>query len=140
MGMIRAVPLALLLTLGGCAPADGPTTAASPATADSRAPTLHDCGTWDLGQGEPVPPQARTCLADAVRDRQPARLVVTWPTIEGDPITTSYLVRRDGRVDVTTDDRRDLFGSGRIERQTCEGPPNTNELPSFDRCSSPEPG
>ena len=138
------VLLALPLALGACE-ATGPETATPPAgspTARSDAgvaPDLTDCGTWTVGQGDRLAAQAADCLRDATRDRRPARLVVTFPTTEGDPITTSYLVRADGRVEVTTDSRRDRFGSGRIERQTCQGLRPDASRPVFTDCSTPQP-
>ncbi|MFC8619774.1 DUF4362 domain-containing protein [Micromonospora purpureochromogenes] len=148
MGKTRAIALALLLAVAACAPADGAPTASPPTTAappSAASPTAvgpdapRDCGTWTVEQGEELTPRAGACLGDALRDRLPARLVVTAPTVEGDPITTSYLTRPDGRVEVTTDARRDRFGSRRVERQICDGPPIAAGLPVFGRCSTPQP-
>lgn len=143
----RVVLLALPLALGACDAGGRETAAAPPAGSPtpsqsfiaSVAPELSDCGTWTVGQGERLAPQAADCLRDAVRDRRPARLVVTAPTVEGDPITTSYAVRADGRVEVTIDSRLDRFGSGRIERQTCQGPVLDAGRPAFADCSTPQP-
>lgn len=136
------VALAVALLLAGCAvqstPAAGPT---PPPSVPPVGPGTRDCGTLTLRQGQELPANAVQCVIEAVGARQPARLVITLPTVEGDPITTSYAVAVDGRVEVTTDSRADRFGSGHLERRTCTGPTvqDGHFLLSFATCSSPEP-
>lgn len=132
--------LAVALLLAGCAvqptPAAGP---APPPSIPEVGQGTRDCGTLILGQGQEMPADAVKCVVEAVEARQAARLVVTFPTVEGDPVTTSYAVAVDGRVEVTTDARADRFGSGRVERQTCTGPTvQKGDVLSFATCSSPE--
>ncbi|GIJ79108.1 hypothetical protein SAMN05443287_101557 [Micromonospora phaseoli] len=134
--------MAVATLLAGCAAQ--PTPAAGPTSSPSIPPTAagtRDCGTLTLRQGQELPPDALQCVIEATETRQPAQLVVTLPTIEGDPITTSYSVTADGQVEVTTDARADRLGSGNVERQTCTGPTIQDGLRlSFATCSSPEVG
>ncbi|MGR6321414.1 DUF4362 domain-containing protein [Micromonospora soli] len=111
----------------------------SPEPWTGRTPNPADCGTWTLPQGGRLPAGATECLSGALRDRQPARMRVTAPTTEGDPITTDYLVRVDGRVEVTVDSRRDRFGARRIERLVCTGSVKYAPVPTFPTCSTPAP-
>ncbi|MGY0004584.1 DUF4362 domain-containing protein [Micromonospora sp. I033] len=143
-----AAVLALFLALAGCAtrePAtrDAPAPAAPPAASPTplvlRTAGPTECGSWTLPQGGELPAAATGCFGDAVRERRAARLRVTAPSVEGDPITTDHLVRADGRVEVTVDARRDRFGSGRIERLVCAGPVTFRPLPAFATCSTPAP-
>ncbi|MEV4493439.1 DUF4362 domain-containing protein [Micromonospora coxensis] len=141
MAHARIASSALLLTLTACTsapggPAASPTAPAPAGNTTAVTGTVIDCGAWTLGQGEALPTRAGGCLRDAARDRRPARLVVTAPTVEGDPIVTTYVTRPDGRVEVTTDARQDRFGSGRIERRICaELDVTDRDLPVGDRCS-----
>ncbi|MEV6811153.1 DUF4362 domain-containing protein [Micromonospora sp. NPDC051296] len=132
--------LAVTLLLAGCAaqptPAAGPP---PPPSEPSVEPGTRDCGTFILGQGQGVPVDVMQCLIQAAGARQSARLVVTNPTVEGDPITTSYAVAGDGRVEVTTDARADRLGSGKVERQTCTEPAvQDDRWLGFATCSSPK--
>lgn len=127
------------LLLAGCAVRPHPTATPTPPPPEPFVGAgTQDCGTLVLQQGQEVPREAVQCFVEAVTARRPARLVVTLPTVEGDPVTTTYAVAIDGRVEVTTDARADRFGSGRVERQTCTGPAVQDGLPSFATCSSPE--
>ncbi|SBV28491.1 hypothetical protein GA0070620_4034 [Micromonospora krabiensis] len=135
----RTLAVALLLT--GCVVQSTPTAApTAPPSAQPAEPGSHDCGTLLLRQGQTVPTDALRCVVEAADNRQQARLVVTQPTTEGDPITTTYAVLGDGRVEVTTDARADRFGSGRVERQTCTGPSiEDGSRLSFATCVSGAP-
>ncbi|MBM0226848.1 DUF4362 domain-containing protein [Micromonospora sp. ATA51] len=129
-------------TLTGCASVHPPPRTGPPPA--PFVPTTHagrqDCGAVSLGQGDTPPPASLRCFLDAVHDHTPARLLITAPTVEGDPITTSYLAGADGRVEVITDARADHYGSGRVERQTCTGPTDDQgHWLSFATCSTPEP-
>ena len=78
---------------------------------------LPSCGSVDLGQGETIPQDAIDCLADA--GDQGAELVVTMPTVEGDPIVTYYRALPTGGVEVFTDMTQDAFGGG-WAHEVCE--------------------
>ncbi|GIE95257.1 DUF4362 domain-containing protein [Paractinoplanes rishiriensis] len=80
-----------------------------------------DCGTFKLGQGEHLPVTAGECFVDAVRGGKLARLAVTRPTTEGDPIPYTYTSRLDGSVEVITDRRQDAFGTRTVTRDVCTG-------------------
>ncbi|MEH0842128.1 DUF4362 domain-containing protein [Micromonospora sp. CPCC 205711] len=147
MGTTRTAPLALLLALAACTPTEsGPAAAPSgpsvppPGTTAPATDAVRECGTWTVAQGGELPARAAGCLLDAVRDRRPARLVVTRPTVEGDPITTSFVAGSDGRVEVTEDGRLDRFGSRRIERRTCTAVTLDHGWPVGAPCSPPRSG
>lgn len=94
-----------------------------------------DCGTFSLNQGSLLPATAITCLVDAVKQRKQARLQVTRPTVEGDPIITWYATRPDGIVEVTRDATKDKFGGGvGITRELCSGPVPEGDSVRFERC------
>lgn len=97
---------------------------------------MTDCDTFNLSQGDRLPESAARCLVDAVQAGQPARLKVTRPTTEGDPIPVTYTAGADSRVEVITDSRQDGFGTQVITRQTCTEPTATPEL-QFAQCSDP---
>ncbi|GIF50335.1 hypothetical protein Afe04nite_48740 [Asanoa ferruginea] len=132
--------MAATLLLAGCTAE--PIPAARPTAPPSEPPVeldTQDCGALSLRLGQNVPASVLQCVIDAAGARRPARLVITRPTVEGDPFTTSYAVAVDGRVEVTTDARADRFGSGQVERQTCAGPTvQDDHWLSFATCSSPE--
>ena len=132
--------LAVTLLLAGCTAQ--PSLAARPTAPPSEPPVeldTQDCGALVLRQGQEVPASVLRCVIEAAGARQPARLVITRPTIEGDPITTSYAVAVDGRVEVTTDARADRFGSGQVKRQTCTRPTVQHDhWLGFATCSTPE--
>ena len=70
------------------------------------------CGEETLEQGGGGRNEkARRCLAEALRKGHAAELVSTSPTVEGDPITTIYRVRRDGDVVLFVDDSEDAFAA-----------------------------
>ncbi|MFR9774804.1 DUF4362 domain-containing protein [Micromonospora sp. MS34] len=132
--------LALSLTPAACGTTDPDAVPPDPPQAHAtRSPARPDCGVWTLGQGDRLPTEAAECLDGALRDGQEARMRVIAPTIEGGPITTDYLVRVDGRVEVIADGRRDRYGAGRIERRICTGPVSYTPVPSFPTCSTPTP-
>ncbi|MFC7550355.1 hypothetical protein [Plantactinospora sp. GCM10030261] len=144
-----AVAGAVLLVAGGLGayqivghrpPATGPATTTEAVVAD--------CGTFALDQGERLPAGAVSCFVDAAGTGRPARLTVSTPTAEGDPITESYAADAAGRITVVIDTRRDRYGSPGVSRRTCTGPaaggdhaPDalTGFSPwlAFDSCSEP---
>ncbi|AEV86602.1 hypothetical protein ACWT_5585 [Actinoplanes sp. SE50] len=126
--LLGAALLCSLLT------ACGDAEVAAPAADPGAAAGVTDCGTFTLGQGESLPASAARCLIEAVHAGRPARLAVTRPTVEGDPIPVTYTAGADGRVEVVTDARRDRFGGRTVTRDFCTGPSATPEL-EFARCS-----
>jgi hypothetical protein len=98
-----------------------------------------DCGTHVLHQGERLPDAALTCFLDAVAGKHRARLAVTRPTTEGDPIHFLYVADGTGAVQLTTDAREDSFGPRDVTRQLCTGPFADHGYIAFAQCSSPAP-
>jgi hypothetical protein len=98
-----------------------------------------DCGTFNLPINDGLPDSAARCLIEAVQAGHSARLRVTRPTDEGDPIPVSYTAGADRRVEVITDSRQDTFGTQVIVRQTCKGPIFTGRGLDFGECSEAAP-
>ncbi|MFS3128361.1 hypothetical protein ACLM5J_08135 [Nocardioides sp. Bht2] len=59
------------------------------------------------------------CLRNALEDGRAAEAVVTFTTVEGDPVVRYLRVRRNGAVEVFTDSTQDKFGSRAWEQGTC---------------------
>jgi hypothetical protein len=114
-------------------PLDGGPMIAAPSDRVSPDATT-DCGTFTLGQGEHLPADAAQCLISAARTGRPAKLAVTRPTTEGDPIPMTYTAR-DGKVEVLTDTRADNFGPKTLTLQTCTGPGIVDREFHWDSCS-----
>jgi hypothetical protein len=133
------VPVLAGLTLAACGGEPDPPPRATVAGATPSATVvLADCGTYELSQGDEVPESAARCLVEAVGAGRPARLKVTRPTTEGDPIPVTYTAGADGRVEVITDSRQDNFGAKVVTRHTCTGPVATPRL-DFTHCAEPTP-
>ena len=75
----------------------------------------------------------------ALLGTEPARLKVTVRSMEGHPIPLTYTGGVDGRVEVITDSRQDVFGARIVTRQTCTGPTVGELHPGFAKCSEPTP-
>jgi hypothetical protein len=116
----------------------GPDPAPRAATVPSASAVMTDCGTFTLSQGDRVPDSAARCLVEAVRARHPARLKVTRPSTEGEPIPVTYTAGADGHVEVVTDSRQARFGTQEVTRSTCTEPVAAPEL-EFARCSEATP-
>jgi hypothetical protein len=131
---VLCVPLAL----AACA---GPVPQAAPRLAGQTpaAVAAADCGTFELSQAEHAPATAIDCFVDAVRAGRPAELRITRPTVEGDPIPTTYVAGADRRIEVTTDTTRDNFGPRLVHRQVCVDPVVVRGGLTFAQCSSPVP-
>lgn len=71
-------------------------------------------------------------LAEVDADR-PTVWDVRSVTVEGDPTPVRYDFDGD-RVTITTDDRRDEFGSGGVHVQVCDGVEATAWLPAGTDC------
>jgi hypothetical protein len=115
---------------------NGPSTTLSPG---QGTPDRLDCGTFTLGQADTLPDSAARCFIDAASAGHPARLKVTSPTVEGDPIPVTYTAGADGRTEVITDTRQDGFGPRQITRQTCQGPSPAAKSLLFTKCTAPAP-
>lgn len=80
---------------------------------------LPSCGEEQAGQGGPWNEGARACFWEAYQEHRPAEFISTYPTIEGDPITSIYRVLPDGSVEIFIDSTRDRFGSGSWLHVSC---------------------
>jgi hypothetical protein len=116
-----------------------PATSSALVSAEPSAAPITDCGTFTLSQGERLPESAARCFVDAVQEQRPARLRVTRPTVEGDPIPVTYSTGTDGRTEVLTDSRRDKFGAQVVTRGTCLRPTVDEYGVDFAECSEPTP-
>lgn len=126
-----AVAASVLLAAGGVAAVQSltgsrtTTPSGSITPAGSVGPTgsgpVHgqDCGSFVLKQGERLPESAVRCLTGAAAAGEPARLRQTRPSVEGDPIVTTYLVEGRERIRVVIDSRADPSGTGDVHRQSC---------------------
>ncbi len=84
---------------------------------------LPGCGEVRLSQGESLEQASRegvACLRAALDSGEGAELTVTYPTVEGDPITIYRRVTPTGTVEVYTDSTEDNFGQHRWTYKTCE--------------------
>lgn len=122
---------------GAAAPASGRTAAVATVSPPGEVVPAADCGTFVLTQGKELPGGAVDCFVEAVRARRAARLAVTRPTTEGDPIPVTYASDGGGRVEVVTDSRQDNFGVRSVVRQICVGPTRFRGWLQFSDCSPP---
>ncbi|MEU8818930.1 DUF4362 domain-containing protein [Actinoplanes sp. NPDC048796] len=129
----RRIALVAVLALAACSD----TAAEPPEVLRLASPgTVVDCGTFRL-EDRQLPQEAGLCLLGAARQGQIARLEVTAPTTEGDPITTVYATRPDGGVEVVEDNRRDSRGSREVTREVCTGPAIGEYGLQFSQCGKP---
>ncbi|MHC2997965.1 hypothetical protein [Microbacterium sp. HJ5] len=116
---------------GGAPPGDGSggTSAATPGAGAPDAFTNRDplpsCGSVELDQGETIPQDAIDCLSQAGAGG--AELVVTMPTVEGDPITTYYRALPGGGIETFSDMTQDSFGGG-WGHEVCEAATTIDEF------------
>jgi hypothetical protein len=134
-----AVPLVVLMMVAGCGAEQTPGPAAAPAPPSSPAAEDVDCGTFDLGQGEELPDHAGRCLAEAVKAKRAARLQVSEPTVEGDPIVSTYTAYRGGGIELVLDSRQDGFGPKAVTTQTCTAASFSAGRVQASGCSDPKP-
>jgi hypothetical protein len=136
-------PLLALCLLSGCTQPTQPSAAPSsfaPVSAPAETPggtpstTVVDCGVYTIKQGEGLSEDAMRCVIDAAANGRAARLQETRPTLEGDPITTWYVVRADRVVEVTRDTTKDRFGNAGIYTETCTGPVASGGMLTFAKC------
>jgi hypothetical protein len=93
---------------------------------EGRSP-LPSCGTVELDQGETLrrdAPGELSCFREGFASAEGAELQVTYPTVEGDPITAYYRVTPQGTTEVYEDGTRDEFGDGSWWYGSCEAPEN----------------
>jgi hypothetical protein len=67
------------------------------------------CGEYTLDQGESISQEAVDCMAEGGPG---ATLTVTTPTVEGDPIVTTYTGLAGGGYEVHADMSKDRWGGG----------------------------
>ncbi|HYU50934.1 MAG TPA: hypothetical protein VEO91_13515 [Candidatus Limnocylindria bacterium] len=84
----------------------------------SREP-LPFCGQEPSSSGIDFNLPARQCFWDAYQRRRPAEFITTKSTIEGDPVTMIYRVRRDGRIEVFVDATQDQYSARLWSRLDC---------------------
>ena len=84
------------------------------AASDSRT-AVPSCGTEENSPNA----EGRLCLLQAFQAGTPASFVSQLTSIEGDPITRTYLADGSGSVLIAHDARQDKFGSGTIEYLRC---------------------
>ena len=85
-------------------------------------PALRSCGEELRGQRDEPNVAARECLLVAFQQRQPAELLSTLATVEGDPTSTYYRVWPTDSVPVELfyDASRDRFRSSAWTYSVCE--------------------
>jgi hypothetical protein len=151
----RILALVPLLAIA-CSPSPAPTTAdegaigstspsASRTTPDAPSPEIPanpSCGKEVDVHGQGYDAAARECLWKAYQSSQPAELVLTVHTIEGDPITTALLVRSPTAIDVVRESK-DRFGSPGVTRFNCTSMQRKQDdrghtIFSLTRCSGPQ--
>ncbi len=118
----------------------GSSTAAPDAVPSSPAPSAEvDCGQVVLRQGEQLEvagSRGRACLEDALRQGRSAALTVTAPTVEGDPVNTTWVVTSDGGLSADSDTTRDRFADPSADHGVSCGRVTT--LPSPLECPPAE--
>lgn len=110
------------IVLGGTVPPDVARRIPLPACGIETATT--QAGPWNV--------EARQCFLAAYRAGRPAELLVTRPTVEGDPIRTLFRILGPGRAEVFVDSTRDAWSARTWERFVCP-----SLVVSFD--GSPQP-
>jgi hypothetical protein len=152
----RLLVLAPLLAIA-CSPSPAPTTAdegairstsptagrTTPEATSPEIPANPSCGKEVDVHGQGYDAAARECLWKAYQSSQPAELVITVHTIEGDPITTALRVRSPSAIDVVRDSK-DRFGSPGVTRSTCTSMQRKQDdrgrtIFSLAGCSGPQP-
>jgi hypothetical protein len=123
------------LALAGCG--SGDETEAEGPQAEAA---VENCGAYE-SLNEPVTAEQKEmnrCLLDAVAAARPAKLVVTFATVEGDPITHYFTVIDSGEVEVLVDATKDRFGSETWQASRCTVLTETNGRLSWTGCTEME--
>lgn len=71
------------------------------------------------------------CLERALRENRSAGLTITAPTVEGDPIVTSWHLAADGTLAADIDASKDRFSSEGHTHVSCG---RVTELPNLLTC------
>jgi hypothetical protein len=114
---VLAVVVVLGLSLGASACSQGWT----PSALESW-PEQPSCGSYE-NRNEPVSVEQRRknqCLLDALAEGRRAKLVVTYATVEGDPITEYYRILGPDRAEVFIDATADSYGTKRWTHHVCD--------------------
>ena len=101
--------------------------------------SFRDCGALEFDQctGEAIEPTDQTlinCITGAWASCEAASLEVSEPTIEGDPILTTYfVVPTDEGCELTRfiDSTQDAFGDGLLHQYTCTDLTELGECPGL---------
>jgi hypothetical protein len=122
----RSAPVALVLVVAtGCGPSAGGPFGGDPVREawESHA-GVPDCGSTEGRQGEePAPsPASLACFDRALARGEEARLSLTYPTTEGDPIRSHFVLTDEGDVRLYEDATDDAFGSGEWTLLECFEP------------------
>ena len=122
----------MIAVLGSCG---SPTTPGNPAPSPDATAEV-SCGDVVLEQGEQLALAAATelaCLERALKESLSAALTVTGPTVEGDPIVTSWQLTSDGTLSADIDSSKDRFGSEDHTHVSCG---QVTELPDMMTCEA----
>lgn len=111
-----------------------PTAAAAPQAFLDREP-LESCGEFTLEQGEQHPVAASECL-NAAMGAGGAELIVTSPTVEGDPITTWYRALPTGGLETWSDVRQDTFAGEGVSWHYSLCPSAVSSFEDLGECTS----
>lgn len=111
-----------------------PTVTETPQAFLEREP-LASCGDFTLGQGEQYPADAMKCLEDAMGNGG-AELVLTMPTLEGDPVVTWYRALPTGGMETWSDVRQDKFAGEGVSWQFHSCPQAESPLGDPGECTS----
>jgi hypothetical protein len=85
-------------------------------------PEEPSCGRYE-NRNDPALAEQRwknRCLLDAAAEGRPAQLVLTYMTVEGDPITEYYRVLGPRRVEIFVDATQDPLGSDQWTHLLCD--------------------
>jgi hypothetical protein len=85
---------------------------------------VRDCGTTTVDQGDPIRPSNNvvSCFKQALTAGASARVTLTYPTIEGDPVHDHYLLHGDGTVTLYEDPTEDPNGADEWATTECFEP------------------
>jgi hypothetical protein len=113
--------------------------AGAPAEYTERA-QLPSCGHEARSQVDPPDQEMRSCLLTAFEQGRPAELAATFPTVEGDPLTTYYRVwpTADIAVEVFSDSSRDKWRSAAWTYTVCDGMAASDTRDVFELTGCPD--
>ncbi|EAP98750.1 lipoyltransferase [Janibacter sp. HTCC2649] len=130
--MRRLIVVGTVALLTGC----GSSVASPRPATSSQTPTAEiSCGEVELGQGEVLEvggAKERACFEGALREGRAATLAVSQPTIEGDPIVTTWRLATDRTLTGDIDSSKDRFGNQAHTLVSCG---RITQLPDPLRCA-----